>query len=262
MTELELRKQIISQARKWLGSKEADGTHKPIIDIYNKHKPLARGYKVKYTDSWCATFVSVISIQLDLTDIIPTECGCEKQIELFKKIGRWEEDGRIVPAVGDIIYYNWDDATQSNDGHADHVGYVADISGNTLTIIEGNYQNSVKERKIKVGSGNIRGYGKPNYEIKTNSVASTSMKAASKEKNPYKEPSTNLRYIKSNVGKVSDNVKWLQWELNEAGNTLVIDGKFGDKTRLALLYYQKSSNLVVDGICGTKTRESLKKTNR
>ncbi len=26
-----------------------------------------------------------------MTDIIPTECGCEKHIELFKKLGAWQE---------------------------------------------------------------------------------------------------------------------------------------------------------------------------
>ena len=49
--------QVIEQAKSWLGKNEADGSHKAIIDIYNAHKPLAQGYKVKYTDSWCATFV-------------------------------------------------------------------------------------------------------------------------------------------------------------------------------------------------------------
>ena len=32
--------QLIEQAKKWIGRKEANGTHKPIIDVYNAHKPL------------------------------------------------------------------------------------------------------------------------------------------------------------------------------------------------------------------------------
>ena len=54
---------VIEQAKAWLGKKESDGTHKAIIDEYNGHKPLAQGYKVKYTDSWCATFVSAVAIK-------------------------------------------------------------------------------------------------------------------------------------------------------------------------------------------------------
>ena len=41
--------------RSYLGCKEANGSHRKIIDLYNSHKPLARGYAVKYTDAWCST---------------------------------------------------------------------------------------------------------------------------------------------------------------------------------------------------------------
>lgn len=85
------RNDIVKQAQAWIGCKEADGSHKKIIDLYNNHKPLARGYKVKYTDSWCAVFVSAVAIKCGYTEIIPTECGCGQMIELFKDIGEWQE---------------------------------------------------------------------------------------------------------------------------------------------------------------------------
>ena len=47
MTENQLRQKIVDTAVAWLGCKESDGSHKKIIDVYNAHKPLARGYKVK-----------------------------------------------------------------------------------------------------------------------------------------------------------------------------------------------------------------------
>lgn len=166
MTEKEFRQKVVDTAKGYLGCKESDGSHKKIIDIYNGHTPLARGYKVKYTDAWCATFVSAMAVLLGITDIIPAECGCEQQIALFKAKGRWNEDGNIVPEIADVIFYNWDDTTQPNDGTADHVGYVSAVSGNTITVIEGNYSNSVGERKIAIGNGYIRGYGKPNYASK------------------------------------------------------------------------------------------------
>ena len=37
------RSEIVAQAQSWIGCKEADGSHKKIIDLYNNHKPLARG---------------------------------------------------------------------------------------------------------------------------------------------------------------------------------------------------------------------------
>lgn len=158
-------KEVISLARKWLGKNEADGSFKDIIDIYNFHKPLARGYKMKYTDAWCATFISALAISLNCTDIIPTECGCERQIELFKKLGRWKEDESRTPSPGDIIYYDWNDNGRGdNRGWSDHVGLVEDVYGSTITVIEGNYSNSVKRRTIKVNARYIRGYAIPAYD--------------------------------------------------------------------------------------------------
>lgn len=163
-----LAKSIIEQAKSWLGCKEADGTHKKIIDVYNNHKPLARGYKVKYTDAWCATFVSACAIKCGFTDIIPTECGCSPMIQLFKNIGSWVESDAYVPKSGDIIFYDWQDSGVSdNTGVPDHVGIVEKVSGSTITVIEGNKNNAVERRNIQVNGKFIRGYGVPKYDVET-----------------------------------------------------------------------------------------------
>ena len=62
MTESEVRQKVVSTAIKYLGCNEADGSHRKIIDIYNKHYPLVRNYKMTYSDAWCAAFVSVVAI--------------------------------------------------------------------------------------------------------------------------------------------------------------------------------------------------------
>lgn len=156
---------ILDIARGWIGRKESNGTHKEIIDVYNAHKPLARGYKVKYTDSWCATFVSACSIKAGYTEIVPTECSCNQMINGFKKIGRWCEDDSHVPSTGDIIFYDWqDNGVGDNKGSSDHVGIVEKVEGNTITVIEGNKNDSVARRTIKVNGKYIRGYGLPKYD--------------------------------------------------------------------------------------------------
>ena len=158
-------KDIVNQAKAWLGKNERDGSHKEIIDVYNSHTPRARGYKVKYDDEWCSTFVSAVSIKCKATHLIPTECGCEKHTKLFKKIGAWVENENRTPNAGDIIFYDWNDNGKGNDlGAADHVGIVEKVSGNTITVIEGNYNEAVKRRKIKVNARYIRGYGVPKYD--------------------------------------------------------------------------------------------------
>lgn len=171
MTEAEIRCKVIETATSYLGCKESDGSHKKIIDLYNSHTPRARGYKVTYTDSWCATFVSAIAVKLGLTDIIPTECSCTKMIGLFKKIKRWEESDAYVPNVGDIIMYDWDDTGKGDaTGNPEHVGFVVSVEGRTIKVIEGNIKNAVGYRTIQVNGKNIRGYCLPDYAMKGEDV--------------------------------------------------------------------------------------------
>lgn len=158
--------ELIKLAQSWVGKKESDGSFKSIIDIYNAHKPLARGYKVKYTDHWCATFISALAIQCNATNIIPTECGCGQMIALFQKLGCWVEDDSYVPSVGSILFYDWGDSGKGDcTGWSDHVGIVEKVSGNTITVIEGNYNEAVKRRNITVNARYIRGYGVPKYDV-------------------------------------------------------------------------------------------------
>ena len=159
-----LAKNIISQAKAWLGCKESDGSHKKIIDTYNNHRPLARGYKVKYTDAWCATFVSACAIKCGYTDIIPTECGCDEMIKLFKKLNSWVENDSYIPKPGDIIFYDWqDNGIGDNIGAADHVGIVENVINNVIVVIEGNKNNAVERREIQINGRYIRGFGVPKY---------------------------------------------------------------------------------------------------
>ena len=163
-TEELARAKIVTIAKGWLGCKESDGTHKQIIDVYNGHKPLARGYAVKYTDAWCSTYASAVAIKADMTDIIPTECGCEKHIQLFKALGAWQESDAYTPKPADYVFYDWDDNGSGDcTGSADHVGIVCEVNGSKITVIEGNISNKVGYRTITVNGKNIRGYGVPDY---------------------------------------------------------------------------------------------------
>lgn len=155
---------ILDIYRSWIGYSEANGKHKKIVDLYNSHKPLARGYAVRYSDSWCDTCLSAAFIKAGAVTLIGgTECGVEEHIKIFKSAGIWIEDGTITPRPGDIIVYNWDQKTQPNDGYADHIGIVESVSGNMITTIEGNYKDSVGRRTIAIGNGQIRGYARPRY---------------------------------------------------------------------------------------------------
>lgn len=166
--EKQNRANIVAIAQRFYGCKESDGSHKKIIDIYNAHKPLARGYTMKYTDAWCACFVSVVSIQGGATAVMPLEVGCGKMIELYQALGRWKEDDSYTPNPGDVIFYDWQDganyAATDNKGSPDHVGIVVSVSGSAIKVIEGNMSSAVGYRNLIVNGRYIRGYGLPNYE--------------------------------------------------------------------------------------------------
>ena len=161
--EQAIRLQMVATAEKWLGCKESDGSFQPIIDLYNSHKPLAVGYLVQYTDQWCAAFGSAVAIECGLTNIIPTECGCQRQIALFEKLGCWEEDDAYIPLPGDYIFYATNNTAEENTAWSNHVGIVVGTNGNSIKVIEGNYNESVAYHIIQVDEITIRGYGLPDY---------------------------------------------------------------------------------------------------
>lgn len=255
--------QMIDVMKSWIGLSRAKGTHKPIIDLYNSHYPLARGYKVSYTDDYCGVTVSAAFIKLGAVDLIGgTECGVEEHINLFKKKGIWNEDGRITPKAGDIICYNWDDGTQPNNGWADHIGIVeyVDSKNRTLTVIEGNINGGVVgERTIPIGWGYIRGYACPKY--------TDSQVTNTKKENNVSTGTGGTGYmfeVKTvQSGSTGNDVKLLQRLLKsngckgKDGKNLSIDGSCGANTVYAIKEYQKKKKLEVDGCAGNATWKSI-----
>ncbi len=159
-----LRDKLVATAEEWLGAKESDGSFKPIIDLYNNQESLPRGYAVQYDDQWCATFVSAVAIKAGLTEIIPTECSCEQQIELFKELDSWVEDDAYLPLPGDIIYYRMDNEGSGDcTKWADHVGIVIGTYEGHIKVIEGNKDADVSYRILKQDDPIIRGFAVPDY---------------------------------------------------------------------------------------------------
>ena len=167
MTEKELRQKVVSTALAWLGTRENTAKHQEMLDIYNAQRPLPRVTRMLASWPWCAAFVSTVSLQCGLRDIMPTECGCPGMVRLYQEIGRWVEDDAYIPSQGDVIFYDWQDTGYGdNVGHPDHVGIVLDCDGNNMTIIEGNNANAVNKRVLAVNDRFIRGFGVPDYASK------------------------------------------------------------------------------------------------
>ena len=266
MTENQLGSNVVSIMKGWLGWSEANGKHKKIVDVYNNHKPLARGYKVQYTDEWCATAVSAAFIKAGLTDIGFTECSCNRMIDLYKAKGRWEERDSYVPKIGDILMYDWqDNGIGDNVGSADHVGLVAAINGTRLTIIEGNKNESVSYRSINANGKYIRGYCLPDYASKASKpveiVSTSTYSKAAFVRDIQKafgatvdgiagsETLNSTITLSAILNRKHEAIRAVQRRLATLGYTSVgkVDGIAGIKFTKAVKEFQKNNGCEVDG---------------
>ena len=159
------KNRVIRAAANLVGTSTGSAAHQRMVADYNSVKPLPVGYAVKNTDDWCDVFVTVVFQREGLSHLVGRECGVERHIQIFKKLGIWNEDGTTTPQSGDIITFNWDKNTQQNDGWADHIGIVERVENGWIHTIEGNSSNGVVRRNTyRVGHGNIRGFARPHYQ--------------------------------------------------------------------------------------------------
>ena len=282
MTENELRARVCAQADRWVGKKESNGTHREIIDIYNQIRPLPRGYKMSYTDFWCAATVSALAQALGLTDYIFPECSCDRMIQLYKQHGRWMEDDAYVPQPADVIFYDWDDSgVGDNTGASDHVGTVISVSGSVINIIEGNCGKAVQWTARQVNTRYIRGYGLPDYAAaaaeltKEEPVEAPEVVIIQDDGEDTNVPATPEETVTMpalrpgwcyvalpilEVGDESEAVRAAQYLLKGRGfpvGWMGADGEFGDKTQSAVGKFQRDRDLERDGVIGPETWSKL-----
>lgn len=165
--------QVVQTALLFKGCVEGDDRHLAILSAYNNMKPLPRGYTVKKTDAWCATYTSAIDIMCGISSHTPIECSCTKQIEIAKKKGIWVEADSYVPKIGDRMMYDWDDDGKGDNRNApDHTGLIIEVKNGIITILDGNYKDGCNERTKKVDDRYIRGYICPKYDEIAKSIRS------------------------------------------------------------------------------------------
>lgn len=178
-----LRSSVVSQSEKWVGLKATDKSNSIILSTYNNNKPLPRGYKVKTTDNWCATFVSAAFIAAGCKSIFPIECSCGQVINKAKSMGIWVENDAYVPQVGDCLLYDWDDKGKGDDaGWPDHIGIVTYVNKDSgyMVVTEGNYSKMVKKRTVNLNGKFIRGYVTPKFDSVYHSPNDSSLQVGGK----------------------------------------------------------------------------------
>lgn len=271
MTEIELRNAVCRQARAWLGRKEADGSHREIIDLYNRYRKSG-DYKITYVDPWCAAFVSAVGMAVSVEyglpgkpyELIPSSAACDPMISQYKALGRWVEDDNYLPTPGDVILYDWEDTgAGENVGSSDHVGIVVDVNGTGITVIEGNKSDMVTYRTISRGGRYIRGYGIPNYGSAAAGATGSGQAAIILDEPGTPAAATPLLtagFPMLRQGDKGEIVRAAQLLLNGRYSSCGMwgaDGDFGPATKSATLAFQRRNNLQADGIIGPQTWAAL-----
>lgn len=238
---------------------------------YNNWTKYGRDFG-KYTNndkangqSWCAYFVNccfVVSYSLDTAKELLggslwgyTPAGSKLLKAKHRK-----------PKKGDVVFFY-----HASMGRIAHVGLVYKVDGTYFYTVEGNTSSAagvvrnggcVAKKKYPINYASAY-FGTPCYDkidVAENNKShkiTTAIKSAGKNvngKNPYKKPTKTI----TTKSKKND-VKWLQWELNQWKSSLVVDGILGANTTAQVKAFQKAKGLAVDGIAGVKTISALVK---
>lgn len=150
-SEQEARNDYLVALLGYVGVREGTALHSTILSDYNQIVPLPRQYRAAKTDSWCAIFLSGQGWKLGYRSW-PWECSCSRIREEAGRRGIWREGWTGKPGTGDWILYDW-----GGDGAPDHIGAVCAVIGDTFWVVEGNYDDSVKIRRIQLGDGRVEG---------------------------------------------------------------------------------------------------------
>ena len=147
---------LLRKAISFLGVSEPTGDDQ-FIEYYNK----LTGAGFSMMVAWCAIFVTVIARMVGIpTSIIPTFASCDVGANWFRNKKRYEKakyyGGNYTPKRGDVIFYS----SKHTQNDSTHVGYVVSVTGDTIKAIEGNKNDAVGYRTIKVSDKYILGYGR------------------------------------------------------------------------------------------------------
>ena len=127
-------------------------------------QPYWSWYGFESRVDWCACFISWCANECGYLDagVIPRFASCSIGIQWFRERGLWQ-DSSYEPRPGDLIFFDWDDEDEGQDGAADHVGIVEKVEGGIVYTVEGNSGNACRERQYAIGHYEIYGYGTPLY---------------------------------------------------------------------------------------------------
>lgn len=207
--------------------------------------------------SWCAMFLNWCFVQAYGKDIAKVLLGgfnayTPSSAQYFKNMKQWFEK---TPKIGDVIYYK-------NSERICHVGLVINVTNTTVYTIEGNTSagsevvpngGGVFEKQYNLSNPRIAGYGRPKYDVETNTKENNQkksfdntdwikrfQKAIDAEVDGKAGNETLSKTPTIQLGTKGIRTKLLQEKLTALGyDTKGTDGEAGDNTIAAMKKFQK-----------------------
>lgn len=205
---------------------------------------------------WCAYFISWCARKAGIpTSVIKDNASAQlfTNSTIGKFGGKFYLKGNVTPQVGDIVYYDW-----NKNGSSDHVEIVISVntSNNTFTSLGGNTKGDSstvegvhRHSNYSFTRSDVFGFERPNY-------SNVPPEWIFDINNAPKCSST--RWIGFGSVTSGDDVKWVQYALNEANNAgLTVDGVWGTNSKNATIALQKKYGLKQDGQAGKATINKL-----
>ena len=111
---------------------------------------------------WCETwvewlFINTFGYEEGTALTYGGSAACAVHAQLYKNNNAWSNEAQ----KGNQIYF-------FVNGAINHTGIVVDVSGSTITTIEGNYSDRVAVNTYYVNDPQIAGYGVPNWAVVAN----------------------------------------------------------------------------------------------
>lgn len=159
------REQIINTAIRYNGMAFKGGSHRTLIDVFNKYKP--DGAPMTYTANFCAACASAVAYICGLGDAYPCSYNVGTIVRKAQQMGIWVENDNFTPSPGDWIVYDWNDNGRGdNTSGASHVGIVVSVSSGMINVFEFNIGNrhTTGYRRVAINGRFIRGFVHPNFQ--------------------------------------------------------------------------------------------------
>lgn len=213
-------------------------------NFYNTKKQGAEWCDIFFDWLFCESFGPESAMKMLYQPAKSCGAGCKYSAQYYRNKNAFDRN----PKPGDQIFFG-------RAGSESHTGIVIAVTDYSVTTVEGNSNNHVKQHVYNRTDYTIVGYGHPNYGAATQTGTAYSGTWPTLPSRGYFQKGDKG----VNVVRLQEFLKWYDPTfLPKYG----ADGSFGNETKTAVLMFQGRESLKADGLFGKKSLAAAKKVVR